>query len=61
MLTEIQAMQLKAASRRIAVAEVADSWAGAGHPEDIPHAEEELRLAKAAFKLLLDQLTETKC
>lgn len=49
---------LERAVRRLIRAEIEESWSGAGHPEDIPDIEDELKSAKKALRALLDKLQE---
>ena len=51
------AKQLKDAIRRLVRAEVADSWKGAGDPDDIPLIKEDLRRAKVRVLALLARMT----
>jgi hypothetical protein len=56
-MTPSQAQQLKTAIRKLVLAEVADSWKGAGYPEDILILEEELRAARIRVSVLIQRFT----
>lgn len=54
-MTPAQAQALKVAIRRLVLAEIANSWKGGGHPEDIPIIEEDLRVARIRVTSLLNK------
>lgn len=59
-LTNHEVARLKGAIRRLVKASISEAWKGAGHPEDIPATETELKNARNSLngifkKLLLDQ------
>lgn len=58
MISVKQRNQLVRAIGRVVRASVSDAWKGAGHPEDIPATEAELKAAKGRLKQLLDEITE---
>ena len=54
-MTPAQAQALKVAIRKLVLAEIANSWKGGGHPEDIPIIEEDLRNARIRVTALLNK------
>lgn len=58
MITSGERNRLVRAVNRLLNAEEADSWSGAGRPEDIPRIRLELVRARAGFEKVLEDITE---